>query len=217
MRSSIFSVTAIVALCTASTVRATDIHLIGIFGNKATLMINGGKPRTVAEGDTTPENIRLISIGADSAVIEIGGKRETIRMGNQRIAGARGDAGASKVTLTGDARGHYFTTAQINGVSMQFIVDTGASAVTIGTDDAKRARINYTTAPKGLMQTANGVVAAYRVKIDTVTVGGITLNQIDGVVVEGNALGRYGLLGMSFLSRMDMRREGDSMTLTKRF
>lgn len=217
MRLSIFSVTAIVALCTASTVRATDIHLIGIFGNKATLMINGGKPRTVAEGDTTPENIRLISIGADSAVIEIGGKRETIRMGNQRIAGARGDAGASKVTLTGDARGHYFTTAQINGVSMQFIVDTGASAVTIGTDDAKRARINYTTAPKGLMQTANGVVAAYRVKIDTVTLGGITLNQIDGVVVEGNALGRYGLLGMSFLSRMDMRREGDSMTLTKRF
>lgn len=217
MRLSIFSVTAIVALCTVSTVRATDIHLIGIFGNKATLMINGGRPRTVAEGDTTPENIRLISIGADSAVIEIGGKRETIRMGNQRIAGARGDAGASKVTLTGDARGHYFTTAQINGVSMQFIVDTGASAVTIGTDDAKRARINYTTAPKGLMQTANGVVAAYRVKIDTVTLGGITLNQIDGVVVEGNALGRYGLLGMSFLSRMDMRREGDSMTLTKRF
>jgi aspartyl protease family protein len=217
MRLSIFSVTAIVAFCTASTARATDIHLIGIFGNKATLMVDSGKPRTLAEGDTSPESIRLISIGTDSAVIEIGGKRETIRMGNQRIAGTRGDAGASKVTLTGDARGHYVTTAQVNGVSMQFIVDTGASAVTIGTDDAKRARINYTTAPKGLMQTANGVVAAYRVKIDTVSLGGITLNQIDGVVVEGNALGRYGLLGMSFLTRMDMRREGDSMTLTKRF
>ena len=50
-----------------------------------------------------------------------------------------------------------------------------------------------------------------------ISLGGITLNQIDGVVVEGNALGRYGLLGMSFLTRMDMRREGDSMTLTKRF
>mgnify|MGYP003346555509 CR=1 FL=1 len=119
--------------------------------------------------------------------------------------------------LAGDSRGHYFTTAQVNGVSMQFIVDTGASAVTISADNARRARIDYSNAPKGLMQTANGVVAAYRVKINTVTLGGITLNQIDGIVMEGNALGAHGLLGMSFLSRMDMKREGDLMTLTKRF
>ena len=197
--------------------RAADINLIGIFGNKATLMIDGGKPRTVSAGETTPEQIRLISISADSAVIEIDGKRETLRMGNQRIAGARKDGGAGKVVLTGDSRGHYLTTAVVNGVSMQFLVDTGASVVTIGSDDARRARINYSTAPKGLMQTANGVVAAYRVTLDSVTLGGITLNQIEGVVMEGNSLGRHGLLGMSFLSRMDMKREGETMTLTKLF
>lgn len=219
MRLAHFEIAGIVTLCmtAAGLVHAADINLIGIFGNKATLMIDGGKPRTLAAGESTPENVRLISIAADSAVIEIGGKRETIRMGNQRISAVRGGDSAGKVTLTSDARGHYFTTVQINGVSMQFIVDTGASAVTLGAEDAKRARINYTAAPKGLMQTANGVVAAWRVKIDTVTLGGITLNQIDGVVVEGNALGRYGLLGMSFLSRMDMKREGEVMTLTKRF
>ena len=210
----------IVALCTASlwgAARAADINLIGIFGSKATLMIDGGKPRTVSAGESTPEHIRLVSIGADSAVIEIDGKRETLRMGNQRIAGARKDGGAGKVVLTGDSRGHYLTTAVVNGVSMQFLVDTGASVVTIGSDDARRARINYSTAPKGLMQTANGVVAAYRVTLDSVTLGGITLNQIEGVVMEGNSLGRHGLLGMSFLSRMDMKREGETMTLTKRF
>ena len=210
----------IVALCTASlwgTARAADINLIGIFGSKATLMIDGGKPRTLSAGESTPEHIRLLSIGADSAVIEIDGKRETLRMGNQRIAGARKDGGAGKVVLTGDSRGHYLTTAVVNGVSMQFLVDTGASVVTIGSDDARRARINYSTAPKGLMQTANGVVVAYRVTLDSVTLGGITLNQIEGVVMEGNSLGRHGLLGMSFLSRMDMKREGETMTLTKRF
>ena len=210
----------IVALCTASlwgAARAADINLIGIFGSKATLMIDGGKPRTLSAGESTPEHIRLVSIGADSAVIEIDGKRETLRMGNQRIAGARKDGGAGKVVLTGDSRGHYLTTAVVNGVSMQFLVDTGASVVTIGSDDARRARINYSTAPKGLMQTANGVVAAYRVTLDSVTLGGITLNQIEGVVMEGNSLGRHGLLGMSFLSRMDMKREGETMTLTKRF
>ena len=210
----------IVALCTASlwgTARAADINLIGIFGSKATLMIDGGKPRTVSAGETTPEQIRMISIGADSAVIEIDGKRETLRMGNQRISAARKDGGAGKVVLTGDARGHYVTTAVVNGVSMQFLVDTGASVVTISSDNAKRARISYTSAPKSLMQTANGVVVAYRVTLDTVSVGGITLNQVEGVVMEGNALGSHGLLGMSFLSRMDMKREGESMTLTKRF
>ena len=210
----------IVALCTAGlwgAARAADINLIGIFGSKATLMIDGGKPRTLSAGESTPEHIRLVSIGADSAVIEIDGKRETLRMGNQRIAGARKDGGAGKVVLTGDSRGHYLTTAVVNGVSMQFLVDTGASVVTIGSDDARRARINYSTAPKGLMQTANGVVAAYRVTLDSVTLGGITLNQIEGVVMEGNSLGRHGLLGMSFLSRMDMKREGETMTLTKRF
>ena len=221
MRLSKSGVICIVALCIAylwgAATYAADINLIGIFGSKATLMIDGGKPRTVSAGETTPEQIRMISIGADSAVIEIDGKRETLRMGNQRISAARKDGGAGKVVLTGDARGHYVTTAVVNGVSMQFLVDTGASVVTISSDNAKRARISYTNAPKSLMQTANGVVVAYRVTLDTVSVGGITLNQVEGVVMEGNALGSHGLLGMSFLSRMDMKREGESMTLTKRF
>lgn len=196
---------------------AADINLIGVFGSKATLMVDGGKPRTLSPGEASPDGIRLVSVATDSAVIEFNGKRETVRMGNQRIAAARADSGGGKVTLAGDSRGHYFTTAQVNGTSMQFIVDTGATSVTISTSDAKRANVNFANAPKGLMQTANGVVAAYRVKLDTVTLGSITLHQIDGIVVEGNALGRYGLLGMSFLSRMDMKREGENMTLTKRF
>lgn len=207
-----------VILALATPTRATDINLIGIFGNKATLMFDGGKPRTLVAGEFTPEKIRLISIGTDSAVIEIDGQRETVRMGNQRIAAARANSDAQRVVLSGDSKGHYITTVLVNGVSMQFLVDTGATSVTISADDAKRANVRYTAADRGMMQTANGLVGAYRVKLDTVKIGDIVLNNVDGVVLEGNALGgRFGLLGMSFLSRMEMRREGDQLMLIKRF
>lgn len=197
---------------------AADINLIGIFGNKATLMVDGGKPRTVAVGEATPERIKLLSVAADSVVVEIDGKRETLHIGNQRVSGARTGGGTQRAVLTGDANGHFLTTAQVNGVSLRFLVDTGATTVTVSADDARRANVRFSPADRVTMQTANGVVAAYRVKFDTVTLGEITLNNVDGVVMEGNALGgRFGLLGMSFLSRTDMRREGESLTLIKRF
>ena len=176
---------------------AADINLIGIFGAKATFMVDGGKPRTLAVGESSPEKIRMLSIGADSAVVEIDGKRQTLHMGNQRISAARTDGATQRVVLSGDAKGHFLTTVVVNGASMQFLVDTGATSVTISADDARRANVKYTAAERGVMQTANGLVSAYKVKFDTVKLGDITLNNVEGVVLEGNALGgRFGLLGM---------------------
>jgi aspartyl protease family protein len=196
---------------------AADINLIGIFGAKATLMVDGGKPRTLAVGETSPEKIRLLSIGTDSAVVEIDGKRETLHLGNQRIAAARNDGSAQRVVLTGDSRGHFYTTVVVNGASMRFLVDTGATTIAISAEDARRANVRYTVADRGLSQTANGVTSFYKVKFDTVKLGDITLNNVDGAVMEGNSLGGTGLLGMSFLTRTEMRRDGDTLTLTKRY
>ena len=215
----ILPVLAVVAATTFTTpALAADINLIGIFGAKATLMVDGGKPRTLAVGESSPERIRMLSIGADSAVVEIDGKRQTLHMGNQRISAARTDGATQRVVLSGDAKGHFLTTVVVNGASMQFLVDTGATSVTISADDARRANVKYTAAERDVMQTANGLVSAYKVKFDTIKLGDITLNNVDGVVLEGNSLGgRFGLLGMSFLSRTEMRREGDTMTLIKRY
>jgi aspartyl protease family protein len=196
---------------------AADINLIGIFGSKATLIVDGGKPRTLAVGESSPEKIRLLSVATDSAVVEIAGKRQTLHMGNQRISTARADGATARATLSGDARGHFTTTAIVNGMSIQFLVDTGATAVTISAEDARRANVRYTAADREMMQTANGRIAAYKVKFDTIRVGDIVLNNVDGVVIEGNALGQFGLLGMSFLSRTEIRRDGDIMILTRRF
>ena len=215
MRSYLHGLWIILALTAPA--RAAEINLIGVFGAKATLMVDGGKPRTLAVGESTPEKIRLLSIGADSAVIEIDGQRQTLRMGNQRIAAPRADSAAARARLTGDSRGHFMTTAVVNGVSIQFLVDTGATSVTISGDDARRANVKYSSADRRMIQTANGVVIGYSVKFDSVRVGEITLNNVDGMVLEGASLGRHGLLGMSFLSRTDMRHEGDTMTLIKRY
>ena len=196
---------------------AADVQVIGVFGAKATLVIDGGRPRTLSAGESTPEKIRLISVDGDSAVIEADGNRQTVRMG-QRIGSAPvGGGGSQRTVITADAKGHFFTTATVNGVSMPFMVDTGATMVTISSAYAKSAGIAYTSGERGLMQTANGVTAAYRVKLDTVRMGDITLNNVDGVVMENQQLGRFGLLGMSFLNRTEMQRNGDSMTLTRRY
>ena len=74
----------------------------------------------------------------------------------------------------------------------------------------------HTKGQKVLMRTANGTATGYLIKLDTVTVGGVTLHGVDAVVMEGVGLS-FSLLGMSFLNRMDMRREGNIMTLIKRY
>ncbi len=198
---------------------AADIQVIGVFGSKATLVIDGGRPRTLSVGETTPEQIRLIGVRGDSAVIESGGKRQTVQMGQagQRIGGGQSGGGAQRVTLTADAKGHFFTTAIVNGVSMPFLVDTGATMIAMNSSQAKSAGIAYTNGERGRVQTANGITQVYKVKLDTVRLGEITLNNVDGIVMENTQLGHHGLLGMSFLNRTEMQRNGDSMTLTRRY
>ena len=195
---------------------AADINVLALTAGKAVLVIDGGKPRTLAVGETSPEKVKLVSATSEAAIVEVDGQRRRLTLGD-RISIAGSAAGAQSATLTADARGHFFTTAAVNGISIRFIVDTGASMVTLSATDAKRAGVAYLSAPRGLLQTANGVVAAYRVKLDTVRLGPITLHNVDGVVVETNALGGAGLLGLSFLNRTEMRRDGDTMTPTRRY
>ncbi len=120
------------------------------------------------------------------------------------------------MTLNSSGGGHFVAQGQINGQSVQFLVDTGASFIMLGGPDARRLNINYANGQRIAISTANGVVPAYRVKLDEVRVGTITLNNVDGVVHPDAGMPVV-LLGMSFLNRMEMKRDGDTMTLKKRF
>jgi aspartyl protease family protein len=195
---------------------AADINVIGLTSGKAVVSINGGKPQTMTAGQVSSDGVRLISATTESATFEVGGKRQTLAMG-QTISIGGGPVSAQRATLLADSGGHFVTTVEVNGISMRFMVDTGASLVTLSSGDARRAGINYLAGQKAVMQTANGTTPAFRVKLDKVRLGDIELTNVDGVVVEGNVMGELGLLGLSFLNRVNMQREGTTMTLTKRF
>jgi aspartyl protease family protein len=194
---------------------ATDVNVIGLFPGKAVVVINRGAPRTLSVGQHTAEGVVLISSTADGAVLEIDGKRESLAMG-QHFETAAQTGTRPSITLPADSRGQFYTSGQVNGAHIRFMVDTGASTVLLPASEAARLGIDYRSGRPGRIQTANGSAPAYRVVLDSVTVGDITAYNVDGVVAEAQGLD-VALLGMSFLNRTEMRRDGAYMTLTKRY
>ncbi len=196
---------------------AVDINVVGLTADKAVVSINGSRPRTLTAGQVTPEGVKLVSATSVSAVFEVNGQRRTLAVGEgAAVASVSAARGGDTVTLTADSRGHFVTIGVVNGVSLRFLVDTGASSVVLSSTDARSAGINYLAGTRGLTQTANGVVPVYAVKLDTLRIGDITVNNVDATVIEGDKL-PIALLGMSFLNRMEMRREGSTLTLIRRY
>ena len=193
---------------------ATDVTVSGLFPNKALVQINRGELQTLSVGQKSTEGVVLISVDRDSATFDIDGKRVTLGMGTARM-GSSAPAMESAV-LTADVQGHFAAEGQINGRAIRLVVDTGATLISLPAAEARRLGLDYQKGQKALMSTANGTTAGYLVKLDTVSIGGVTLHGVDAVVMEGNGLGAP-LLGMSFLNRMNLKREGDVMTLTRRY
>jgi aspartyl protease family protein len=193
---------------------AADVGLAGLFPGKALLTINGGAPRIVAVGVVTEEGVKVLSIEGETATIEIDGKKRVMRVG-QNVAAQSSGKGPATAVLTADGRGHFLTAGNINGTTVRFLVDTGASMISLGASDARRIGIDASKGQPGVANTANGQTAVSRVKLDTVRVGEIVMNNVDALVHQQDM--PVALLGMSFLNRMEMQRDGDTMTLKKRY
>ncbi|WP_249219113.1 TIGR02281 family clan AA aspartic protease [Loktanella sp. SALINAS62] len=110
------------------------------------------------------------------------------------------------VTTTGDvvlpqqADGHYYIRLGVNGVPVDFVVDTGASQMVLNRDDARRVGLDPDTLRYlGSANTANGVVQTAPVLLDSVTLGDVTETDVPAVVNGGEMFGS--LLGMTYLSR----------------
>ncbi len=194
---------------------ADTVELSGVFGNMAVLMVDGGPPRTVAVGERTREGVKLVELSLNGALVEFDGRRERLVLGATALRSAETDASLAVADLYADSRGHHFGAGSINGAPLRFLVDTGASMVSLGASDARRAGIDYRRGSPGYVQTANGISNAWSVRLDTVRVGGVILHGVEGVVQENDL--PFVLLGMSFLNRMDMRRDGDRLVLRRRY
>lgn len=208
-------VLALLLLIVSKDAFAANVTVVGLFPGKAVVVINGASPRTISVGQKQPEGVILISTASASAVFEIDGKRHTLDIGEHFSASSEGLKSDNTLILSADVVGQFWTIGQINGKSVRFLVDTGATMIALPAAAARNMGIDYTKGQRGFSATAGGVVPVYRVSLDAVTIGTITLYRIEATVFESGL--DVALLGMSFLNRLQMKRDGAHMTLTKRF
>jgi aspartyl protease family protein len=202
------------AACAAA--HAQTVNLAGRMGDRALLVIDG-KPHTVAVGASVG-SVKLLGWAGDDALLDLAGKRTSLRVGGSPTQlGAQSGSAAPKgreIVMPVGEGGHFIAAGSINGKAVRFMVDTGATLVAMGRDDAERLGIDLSTARVGTSQTANGPVQVLVVTLAAVRVGSVEVANV-GAVVMPQPMPQL-LLGNSFLSRFQMQRDGDTMRLTLR-
>jgi aspartyl protease family protein len=194
---------------------ASSVMLTGTIGSRAILIVNGAPPKTVAVGETF-QGVKLVSLQAEQAVVELEGKRVNLRMDTPvSIGGGTGPGGGSRIVLPADSRGHFMTQGAINGRPVTFMLDTGATSIALSAADAQRIGLDYSKGQRVQMNTANGVSSGYKLRLQSVRVGDVEVYDIDAIVSPQPM--PFVLLGNSFINRFSMRRDADQMVLEKRY
>jgi len=193
--------------------QSVDIALIGVGKDTAIVAIDGGEPRTIRVGQTR-SGVTVRAVERERATIEFEGTTRVLALG-QHYRSAAAVSSRQSVTLAADTSGHFVSEGQVNGGAVRFVIDTGATMVALPAADALRLGIDYRKGRRAQTKTANGVVQVYLVNLERVKVGAIELNSVEGIVIEQGL--DIALLGMSFLSRVEMKNEGQTMTLIRRF
>ena len=210
------SALALLMAALAATAGAQNVALQGMMGSKALLIVDGTPPKSVAPGETHL-GVKVVSTSGDQAVLEIKGQRHTMRVGDSQasVGGSGRGGGGNRIVLTAGSGGHFFADGSINGRAVMFVVDTGATAVAMSAAEAERAGLNYKAGRPVQMNTANGMAQGWIVKLDSVRIGDVVVFQVDAVVTPQSM--PYVLLGNSFLTRFQMKRDNDQMVLERRF
>jgi aspartyl protease family protein len=187
---------------------AASIYVKALGYGTAEVVINRGEARIMFEGETSLEGVTLRSVAEDGAVFEINGTPWRLKTGEGTY---------SQTTLRGDARGQFLFNVQVNGATLPALIDTGATAVAINSEDALQIGIDYLRGRRVTAHTASGPASAYLVTFTRVQVGDIVLSNVPGTVIDvGKRELPLVLIGMSFLRHVDMQRSGNTMILLKR-
>ena len=204
-------------ICFSIAVNAVEsIEVQGLFSNKAVISIDG-KRHILAVGKLSPEGVKLISVNSSGAVLAIDGQHKQYNLGDSSsVSTTFNQRDKQQEKIYANSGGMYMTYGNINGRSVQFLIDTGASAIAMNTDQAKHLGIRYDKygIPAGV-STASGYADAYKVRLKSVSVGDITQTNVEAFVIDGKHPGPI-LLGMTFLGRLDVEHSGNAMTLTQK-
>jgi len=205
----------LMVMMAAGALAATKVTVVGLFKDTAIVVIDG-KRRLLRSGETSPEGVTLISADSAEAVLEIDGEQKVYGLGGQ-IGGTYARPDAVTVRIWPTPNRMYAVVGSINGYPVDFIVDTGATLVSLSAREARRLGIDYrVVGTPGESSTASGIETVYIVNLSKVKVGDIELRNVRGAVHDGD-FPPATLLGMSFLSRLNMRQDGQVLELTKKY
>jgi len=129
---------------------------------------------------------------------------------NQHVAGAVTESGIREVTLQRNRNGHYLAGGQIDGQAVEFLLDTGASDVSVPETVARHLRLRE-GAPL-VYSTANGPITAYNTRLPSLSIGTIELHDIRASI-NPHMQGKTILLGMSFLKHLEFTQRGDTLII----
>jgi len=195
---------------------AMDFTVEALFKDKAMIEIDG--KRVLLKAGQEKNGLTLVSTDTyqQIAIIEIDGQSDSYDLG-RHIGGGYAKPQAKEILISADRRGSYFSNGQINGRSVNFLLDTGASSVAMSENIARGLNLDYLDETKKLMvATAGGNQVGYKVTLREVSVGGIVLNNVEGIVIAGSNPA-VTLLGMSFLSQLEIEQKHNLMVLRKKF
>lgn len=208
------AVTTLLLTLAATAAQAQLVVLSGRMGERALLVVDG-QPYTASVGQSVA-GVKLLRWKGDVAEVERGGRVYPMRVGETpvQLGMAPPRAAAREIVLTAGSGGHFTAGGSINGKQVRFMVDTGATLVSLGKDDAERLGVDLGNARRATTQTANGPVPVWLVTLTSVRVGEVELANVGAAVVPQPM--PMVLLGNSFLSRLQMKRENDTMRLELR-
>ena len=206
-------IAAVVAALTCAA-QAQGVVLSGRMGDRA-LLVMDGQPYTVAVGQTVA-GVKLLRWVDEAAEVQQAGVTYSLRVGATpaKLGAAAPRTAAKEVVLSAGPGGHFTAGGTINGKQVRFMVDTGATLVAMGRDDADRMGIDLANARRSTTQTANGAISVWLVTLNSVRVGDLELANVGAAVMPQPM--PVVLLGNSFLARLQMKRENDVMRLELR-
>jgi aspartyl protease family protein len=191
---------------------SAELRVQGLFEGRALFELEGQR-FLLRDGDTGPGGVRLLHATSRSALVEYRGRQQELTLERGRFGGDYRRA-QTEARIPPDPQGGYFVRGLINGQPVPFVVDTGATLVTLSATEAARLNLPADGADV-LVETASERVPGRRVLLDRVQVGGLDLYRVEAVVLPGDRPATA-LLGMSFLGRVDLRNEGPVLVLQVR-
>ncbi len=191
-----------------------EIKVMALFTDKAMVTIDG-KQKLLRKGKTY-RGVTLISSNSEELVLELHGEQKKYKLGSQIATSYKKPDPGKELVVWKDLNNMFQLHGSINGSSVKFLIDTGASSIALSSREAKKIGLKYKKGARMQASTASGIAAGYLINLDRVKVGHILVYNVEAMVLEGSFPTEV-LLGQTFLERVHMTRNGDKMILRKKF